>query len=211
MNRILKKIKNVIYISVLNNILLVSVVSVFMIGCDSDDPVKEDVPELITQVRLTFTPNGGGAAIVASANDPDGQGIQPVQVDVPIVLNASTSYALSISLINDLANPSDPEYDISDEVLEEAEEHMFFFSWTNNVFADPVGNGNIDNRADPMNYDDDDSDGLPLGLTTSWTTAEVSSGNFRVVLKHQPDLKTASSDANTGETDLDITFPITIE
>lgn len=210
MNRILKTIKHFISNSLWSSILLVSFFIV--IGCDDDDePVKENVPELITEVRLTFTPNDGGAAVVASATDPDGQGIQPVQVDEPIVLDASTSYSLSISLINGLADPTDAEYDISDEVLEEAEEHMFFFSWTNNVFADPVGNGNIDNREDAVNYDDEDADGLPLGLTTSWTTADASSGNFRIILKHQPDLKSASSDSDTGETDLDITFPITVE
>lgn len=209
MNRILKKIEQRISISTWT---IISLLSVFVvIGCDDDDPVKEDVPELITEVRLTFTPNGGGTAVVATATDPDGQGIQPVQIDEPIVLDASSSYSLSISLINGLADPSDAEYDISEEVLEEAAEHMFFFSWTNDVFADPAGNGNIDDRDDAVNYDDEDADGLPLGLATSWTTAATSTGNFRIILKHQPDLKSASSDSDTGETDLDVTFPITIE
>ena len=209
MNQILKKIEYHFPLSVWS---IISLLSIFIvIGCDDDDPVKEDVPELITQVQLTFTPDGGGAAVIASATDPDGVGIQPVQVDAPIVLDGSTSYSLSISLMNTLVDPSDPAYNIGDEVLEEAGEHMFFFSWTNNVFSDPTGNGNIDNRADAVNYDDEDDSGFPLGLATSWTTSAPSSGNFRVILKHQPDLKSAASNADTGETDLDIEFPITVE
>ena len=117
---------------------------------------------------------------------------------------------MTITLVNGLANASDPAYDVTAEVEEEGDEHMFFFSWTNNVFNDPTGNGNIDNRNDDVNYEDEDANGLPLGLETFWTTASTSSGNFRVVLKHQPELKSATSDSNTGETDLDITFVINI-
>lgn len=183
----------------------------FVSGCDNDDPVKEDVPEMITKATLTFTPLSGGNAVIVTATDPDGEGVQEIQVDGPITLEAMESYDLSIALINDLAPSTDPEYNITEEVEEEGDEHMFFFSWTNNVFSDPAGNGNFDNRSDDINYVDLDVNGLPLGLETTWTTAEASTGTFRIVLKHQPQLKSATSDANTGETDLDITFSIIIE
>ena len=101
---------------------------------------------------------------------------------------------------------------ITEEVVEESHEHMFFFSWTNNVFSDPTGNGNIDNRNDDINYEDADYNGLPLRLETSWTTgAAAAAGAFRVLLKHQPDIKNATSSSTTGETDLDITFTINVE
>jgi hypothetical protein len=118
---------------------------------------------------------------------------------------------MTITLINGLANPSDPAYDVTAEVEEEGDEHMFFFSWTNNVFSDPTGNGNIDNRNDDVNYEDSDANSFPLGLETSWTTAGVSSGNFRVMLKHQPEQKSATSSSNTGETDLDVTFTVAVQ
>lgn len=179
-------------------------------SCDDDDPKKEDVPELITKVTLTFTPEGGGAAVTASASDPDGEGVQDIAPDGPINLDANEDYTLMLTLVNELADPADPAYDITGEVEEEGDEHMFFFSWTNNVFSDPAGNGNIDNRNDPLNYNDVDDNGLPLGLSTSWTTGEFSTGTFRVVLKHQPDLKTATSGVNDGETDLDVLFTINV-
>lgn len=189
---------------------LILIALAFFSSCDDDDPEKENVPELITKATLTFTPIGGGSVVTATATDPDGEGVQDITVDGPINLSASTSYTLTLALINELAEPSDPEYNITDEVEEEADEHMFFFAWTNDVFTDPAGDGNIDNRADDVNYEDEDSNSLPLGLETSWTTATASSGTFRIVLKHQPDLKSASSGSSVGETDLDISFTIDI-
>jgi len=177
----------------------------------SDDPEPENVPELITKTTLTFTPVGGGTTVTVNASDPDGEGVQDILVDGPINLVKSKSYTLTVELFNELANPSDAEYNITEEVEEEGDEHMFFYSWTNNVFSDPAGNGNIDNRADAVNYNDQDDDGLPLGLNTSWTTLDATaSGTFRILLKHQPDLKSATSTATDGETDLDLTFTISL-
>ena len=99
--------------------------------------------------------------------------------------------------------------DITEEIREEDEEHMFFFGWTGSVFSDPIGDGNIDNRPDPVNYNDQDSNGLPLGLSTNWTTAaSMSSGTLRVILKHQPDIKSDVSGVSDGGTDIDITWNI---
>lgn len=195
---------------------LVALASLGMLaGCDDDDPEKENIPELITKATLTFTPDDGGAAVVATATDPDGEGLQDLTVDQAITLATSKTYVLTITLVNELADQGDAEYNITEEVEEEGDEHIFFFSWTNNVFADPTGNGNIDNRNDPVNYTGGsnslDDDNLPLGLTTTWQSASSSAeGNFRVLLKHQPDLKSDTSDSSTGETDVDITFDIEV-
>jgi hypothetical protein len=185
-------------------------------GCDNDDPKKEDVPELITKVTLTFTPTTG-APVVVTATDPDGEGVQSIQTDGSITLVKSTTYILKISMINGLAQPTEAEYDITSEVEEEGDEHMFFFGWTGDAFSNPSGNGNIDARADVVNYtggeNSVDEKGLPLGLTTTWTTATLatSGSEFQLLLKHQPALKTSSSTSNDGETDLDVTFQLIIQ
>jgi len=181
-------------------------------SCDDEDPVREDVPELITKATLTFTPSGGGTAVVVTATDPDGDGVEDIEVDGSINLEANKTYVLTMTLVNGLASPSDPAYDITAEVEEEGDEHLFFFAWTNNVFADPAGDGNVDNREDAVNYNDEDAGGLPLGLNTDWTSASAAStGTFRVILKHQPDLKSSTSSSTAGETDLDLTFTINIQ
>lgn len=182
----------------------------FLGSCSKDDPKPENIPEAITKATLTFTPTGG-APIVVTAIDPDGEGPLPRTLSGPINLVKKVSYTLSITLINELAKPTDPEYDVTEEVEEEGDEHIFFFAWTNNTFSNPTGNGNVDNRSDAVNYVDRDSKGLPLGLETSWTTInETGTGTFRVILKHQPDLKSATSTSNDGESDLDVTFSLTV-
>lgn len=180
-------------------------------ACDEEAPGKEDTPELITEVKLTFKPNNGGDPVVVSAVDPDGIGVLDIVANGPISLNAATEYTLSIEFFNGLLDPTEDGYDITEEVEEEANEHMLFFSWSGG-FSNPSGNGNIDNRADAVNYDDNDANGLPLGLSTVWTTvdAEANDLNFRIVLKHQPDLKTANSGATVGETDVDVEFTLNV-
>lgn len=196
-------------------LLAVSVIMV-LIGCQQDDPQREDTPELITKVILTFVPDGGGTTVVGTATDPDGDGVQNIAVDGPIGLSPNTTYVMTIQMVNSLVPAGQPGNDITTEVAEEGQEHQFFFAWTNAVFANPTGNGNLDGASDPVNYAggpySKDIGGLNLGITTSWTTVAASaSGTFRLVLKHQPGTKTPVSDATIGETDLDITFPLNVQ
>jgi hypothetical protein len=193
------------------HVLTALVVCLLFAGCEVDDPAKEEVPELITTVSLVFAPDDGGEDVMITAEDPDGEGVQDIVIPAAIRLAPNTKYTLLIRLINGLADRTQPEYDVSEEVEEEADEHMFFFAWTQSLFADPDGDGNIENRAGPVNYMDADVNGQPLGLKTLWTTGAPSAGEFRIILKHQPELKSEISDAHTGETDLDITFPIIID
>ena len=170
---------------------------------DADAPECENEEEVIDRVTLTFTPVGGGTTIVAEATDPDGPGPQDLMVE-DINLAQDKTYEMSIMLENTMEGEN-----ITEEILEEAEEHQFFFGWTGDVFTDPMGDGNIDNRADPVNYNDQDSNGLPLGLSTNWTVGvDGGTGTLRVVLKHQPDIKTATSSFSDGGTDIDITWNI---
>lgn len=185
-------------------------------GCQ-DDPEPENIPELITKVRLRFTPVGGGTEVVVTASDPDLDGPRDLEVDGPIALARNTQYTLSIELLNELFGPNEEGYDVGEEVEEEADEHQFFFRWTAGVFSSPTGTGNILDApggvAGAVNYLDEDANGRPLGLRTSWTTInEASQGakSFRVVLMHQPGIKSATSTNLDGEDDVDITFVISV-
>ncbi|MEQ9300736.1 MAG: hypothetical protein RIF33_19345 [Cyclobacteriaceae bacterium] len=191
--------------------LLALLLAFSFISCGDDDepaaPPEENAEEVITDVLLTFTPQEGGATVTARAQDSDGEGPLPLQVIGDITLQSASNYELTLELTN-AENPADIE-DITDEIREEADEHMFFFSWTDGLFSNPVGNGNIDTRFDAVNYGDTDINGLPLGLTTSWSTGPPASGSFRVILKHQPDgIKTTTSSSSNGDTDIDISWQI---
>ena len=192
------------------NYLLYAVLTLFIFtACEEDEaaPEEENEVEVFTDVKLVFTPKAGGAAVEAVAQDPDGAGVQELQVLGAINLAANTEYLLSMMIENCLEDPCE---DMNEEIAEEAEEHQFFFAFTNDAFTSPVGNGNMDNASDPINYIGFDGNGNPVGLNTNWTTGSASTGTFTVQLQHQPDVKTATSGSTDGDTDFALTFNLNI-
>jgi len=192
------------------NYLLYAVLTLFIFtACEEDEvaPEEENEVEVFTDVKLVFTPTGGGAAVEAAAQDPDGAGVQELQVLGAINLAANTSYTLTMVIENCLESPCEL---MNEEIEEEDDEHQFFFAFTNDAFTSPAGNGNIDSASDPINYNDSDGNGNSLGLNTSWTTGSASTGTFTVQLQHQPDVKTATSGSTDGDTDFALTFNLNI-
>ena len=194
--------------------MLAMVASVaFLASCGDDDaPEEENVVEIFTDVTLIFTPDGGGTPVTATASDPDGTGTLPLTVSGPINLAANTTYTLTYTISNAL-DPNDVE-DIGAEILEEDNEHQFFYAFTMDAFSSPMGDGNIgaNNQNDPINYNDTDENGCRVGLNTSWTTGDAQSGGtFRTNLQHQPDVKTCTTGSDAGDTDFDLTFTLNIQ
>lgn len=191
----------------INALPLLLLGGIFLLTACNDDsfPEVENEEELITAVTLTFTPTDGGIAVIANAADTSAAQDGNLIIAEKIVLEANTPYELSIDL-----DHAASETNITAEIKEEADEHLILFAWTAGLFSDPEGDGNIDLRDDPVNYKDFDANGLDLGLETTWITGEPATGTFRFVLKHQPDIKTATSGINDGVTDLDIVWDIAI-
>ena len=193
-------------------LLAILFAAITIVSCSDDDevPEEEEEVEVITDVTLVFT-DSNGTEVRASAQDPDGEGVQELVVADAINLSADNQYILTFEILNAL-DANDVE-DIGEEILEEDNEHQIFFSFTTDAFDSPMGNGNIDTASDPINYDDVDENGNPVGLSTSWTTpaAATTDGTFTVRLQHQPDLKSATTGANDGDTDFDLTFVLNIE
>jgi hypothetical protein len=185
-------------------------------ACDEDEPEKEDTPEIITRLTLTFTPAGGGDPIAVTATDPDGIGVKELAADKAIDLKINTTYTLTMNLINGLLDPTDEDYTITEEIEKEGDEHQFFFSWSENVFVKPAGTGNIAPSTGAVDYTGGtnslDKNGLPLGLTTTWKMAGTATTGkaFTVLLKHQPGLKSRTSTSNDGETDVNVAFTINL-
>lgn len=186
-------------------------------SCSDDDeaPEPENEVEVFTDVKLIFTNIADASDVVtARAQDPDGVGVQELQILNDITLTSGATYTLHYEILNAL-NPDDPE-DVGAEIKEEDDEHQFFFSFTNDAFTDPTGDGNVDGNTtgtEAINYIDTDDNGNPVGLFTSWATSStpLSEGMFRVRLQHQPDVKTSTSGVNDGDTDFDLTFVLNIE
>lgn len=208
MNALLSNLKNY-------KLLAVLFATVSLTACNKDDdsaPAAENEEEIITDVKLIFTNKADATDVVeARAKDPDGEGVQELEILDPINLDVSKTYTLTLAVENNLETPGE---NIGDEILEEDHEHQLFYSFTNDAFSNPAGNGNIDNSADAVNYTDTDDNGHPVGLTTEWTTSatQVTGGTFTIQLQHQPDgIKTATSGANDGDTDFSLQFVLNIQ
>ena len=178
----------------LKGILVLTLLALTFTACDSTEPEDDGAgeEELITRVVLTLT--GGGETIVAEASDPDGDGTN-FQID-DITLTAGTTYTGSIELFDDINDE-----DITEEVEEEAGEHQFFYT----------PQGGIATRV-TVNVTDTDGNGLPVGLdfTVVVSSGGAASGSLNVVLSHFDEEPKTGTD-RSDETDVDVTFPVTIQ
>ncbi len=198
-----------------SSIYALALSGLLMSGCKKDDgdPEPENELEVITDVTLIFTNVDDTTEVVrARAQDPDGEGIEDLEILDEINLDVNKNYTLTFEILNALEDPAE---DIGDEILDEDDEHQIFFGFTSNSFTSPLGDGNIgDGKAsDPINYNDEDENGNKVGLNTSWETSSaiLNDGMFRVILKHQPGVKTSSSDSEDGDTDFDLEFVLNIQ
>ena len=204
--------------------------AVLLTGCEKEEeevPEEEHDHEVFTDVKLIFTNTQDSSDVVeALAQDPDYEGVEELTVLDTINLDKNKAYTLTYAILNVHEDEHDDHEgeeheddhddhaeDIGAEIAEEDDEHQFFFGFSNDVFANPTGDGNIDNASDALNYNDSDDNGNPVGLSTSWETSSsaLTNGYFRVMLQHQPGVKTASSGANDGDSDFDLTFVLNIE
>ena len=193
-------------------VLLFAGLTIASCSDDDDVPEEEDDVEVITDVSLIFTNNADSNDVVtALAQDSDGVGAMSLEVVDDINLAADSQYTLTMEILNAL-DPDDVE-SITEEIEEEDDEHQFFFSFTEDAFDSPMGDGNIDTASDPVNYNGTDENGNPVGLSTNWTTpaAATSDGSFRVLLKHQPGIKSDTTGSTDGDTDIDVTFTLNIQ
>lgn len=166
----------------------------FFVACDADDPTPVHEAEVITTLTVTLVPENGGTTVTLRFYDEDGEqgSIAPV-ITATGPLEPSVTYAAVIGLQNET---EDPSVNVSEEIAEEAGDHLFCFE---------TGEGLS------VEYADEDESGLPLGLVTSWTTGGAVSETFvTVTLRHQPGTKTGEC-PGTGETDVEVTFDLAIE
>ena len=179
------------------------IIALIFTGCSDDDdtttpdPVNEQ--EVITTVEVTLTATDG-TDYVLSWEDIDGDG--PGEAVINGATMPSGTYSGDIQIYNKTVDPSDDEYVVTTEILEEDLDHQFFFS---------AGTGlNV-----TTTYTDMDSASNPIGQQFSMT-ATSGSGDFNVVLLHEPDKNAAGVPGGdmtnaAGDTDVDITFPIVIQ
>lgn len=167
-----------------------------MIGCSDDDaaPLPINDEEVITTVILTLTPESGNQVVLTTL-DLDGDGPNEPVTTVVGSFAENTQYQGAVRFLNETETPAE---EITDEVIEEADEHQVFYT---------VGEGlNI-----TTTYQDFDSNGNPLGVSITLETGEASSGSLTVTLRHEPVKPNDGLDSAGGETDVTTTFDVSIE
>lgn len=177
--------------------------SLSLTACDSGEPDDGGggEEELITQVTLTLTPQGGGSAVTISASDPDGDGAGLTFSPSTLTLAPGTTYDGTIEL-RDTINGED----ITEEVEEEAEEHLFRYTLS------PASAGTVTITDSESDYGSDDENGgdFAVGLTFQVVTAAGASGTgtMNAILYHFDEGPKTSSTATSDEIDVDVAFPV---
>ncbi len=181
--------------------LALGALSLVVVSCKKDDVKPTDDhdhndSELITTLELKFSGKGVlgyDTTFVVTFNDSDGDGGNAATQFDTIHLLKNSSYNVELTLFDKSKTPADT---ISNEVLEEANDHLFFYS------SNPTGLVNV-------LITDKDSNNKNLGLKSTWTTTNAGSGKVKVKLMHQPGVKDGTSE--TGDTDVDIDFQVYVK
>lgn len=168
-------------------------------SCSKEEVEPGDDNELITTVKLEFKPVTNSSLPTKSFYWRDTQGDGVMDSVDPIVLEKNTTYELNVSLLDETKKPV---FDISEEVEEEGDVHLFVYK------SNPLGLLNVQIK-------DLDKNGMPIGLRSEIKSQFVAgSGKLTVILKHQPPVngkavKTGNEEG--GSTDVDVTFPVTVQ
>jgi hypothetical protein len=175
--------------SVFSIIVLILVFS----ACKKDDPKPVNEEEVITTFTVVLTPSGGGVPVTLKFQDQDGDGSMAPVTTVSGPLSSGKTYTGVITLLDEsravVAN-------ITEEVEEESDDHLFCFSVTGSNLT--------------VVASDSDSKGLPIGLTSTWVTSTAGAASVKITLRHQPGTKTGTC-PGTGETDVEVNFNLTIQ
>lgn len=162
-------------------------------ACDDDEPIQFTEREVITTVQISFLQVDDLSTTTFQFADTDGPGGGDPIVD-EVQLKADTEYLLEIFFLDQ--SQSATMEDITAKVLSESSTHLVCFSASGEMAQPSIS--------------DMDTNGNPLGLLSELTTGAAGMGSLQISLKHEPD-KAAASACSTGETDVEVTFPVVIE
>lgn len=180
----------------LNYLLFAFVLMIFATSCGEDeDPLIENEEEVITAMTLTLFPNGPQETITLGFSDPDGDGGNDPMFSTTGQLVANASYRGQLSFANE-------DGAIDAEIVDEGIDHQ--------VFYQAEGGLNM-----TLSYLDFDLLSQPLGLMADVTTGAAGSGQLTITLRHEPTKNPIVAidrpDLAGGETDVEVTFEVTVQ
>jgi len=188
----------------------------FVVSCDKDDsPDPENEEEAITKAVLVVTNTSDNSSETYNfeveghhhdhdddhTDDGDDDDVDDHEGEhMEVELESNSTYLFEITFFNE----SDPNnsIDVTKEIIEEADEHVFFYELTDSSIT-------IESAAG----DTIDSSGDPIHLKTEWTTTSVAIVDIVAYLIHEPITKTGVSTRTDlgGSTDAEIEFEAHVE
>ncbi|WGH76188.1 type 1 periplasmic binding fold superfamily protein [Tenacibaculum tangerinum] len=179
------------------SVLFILSLTILAACSNDDDPVPVNEEEVITTVTIELT--NGTEKVILQSRDLDGDGPNAPEIQGG-TLKANTTYSGVITLLNETETPAE---NITDEVAAEADEHQFFYSAAGIASTFTYTGTN-------------DSNGNPVGINFTVSTEGAGTGVYTVTLRHEPNKSaTGVKEGNItnagGETDVEISFPITVE
>lgn len=189
-----------------NNIIkyatIAALATVSFTACKKDEvttpaPVEQ---ELITTLKLTVTNNEGfNKTFTYKVENGFGSTTHGTVTKDDVVLAPGKQYDVEVTLLNEKETPAE---DLTEEVKNESNEHLFLFQ-----SAPITGAGSIS-----FSDGNKDDNGNPLNQKIKFTTATAGTGVLTVTLKHEPTNKAATNpDAAGGETDVEAVFTVKLQ
>ncbi len=187
--------------------------------------------EVLTTVKLILTnvniPFDKDTATWEQLLDNNGN---PLPVDTSkahLAIMANTTYKAQIIVLDKTQNPV---VNVSDEIKERGNYHLFFYQPlpTTSAFVIPYNSGDLLPLPIPVNSltmlpvvssplnltltitdHDTNPHQYPIGLESNFVTGNISNGWLRLELRHQPNVKNGTY--TPGSTDLDVGFKVKIQ
>lgn len=183
--------------------IVLAIVAVLILdGCKKKEDPKPtpNEEELITTIKLKVKNTlFSSDSTEVTWKDLDGDGGNAPTIGT-LTIKANSFYSAYLTLLDE--SHAGQTHNINEEINNEKAAHQFFYQAT----------GNISNFA----YVDFDADGKPVGLQFSFQTGAAGSGTLKITLRHELNKSAtgvSSGDITNagGETDIEVTFPITIQ
>ncbi len=178
---------------------IITTFSLLFTACKKDDPPTPVEEELITTLKLTFTGTGPAIApFIYKVDNGFGNTGGNVVVDT-IVIPANMTFLVGAEVLNEQKNPVE---DITEEIVEEGEDHLFLYESSPSSGAGSITyiNGAVDAAGNPFN------------ITLNVKSGSAGNGTLTVRLMHKPTNKNGKTPSESGgSTDLEAVFPVRLQ
>lgn len=180
--------------------IIALVLSLSFSACKKDPAPVPDEQELITTVKIHLTEETSSFMQTFEYKVENGFGGTAGSISIDTIkLKPNTKYSGAITVLNEKASPVE---NITTEILEKDDEHLFLFASTPDS-----GKGSL-----MVSDGSKDKNGKPFNQTFTLTSGGAGTGKFDIQLMHQPTDKNGTTPATSGgETDLAASYPVVLQ